>query len=150
MKDRYMNGFIAGMIGNIPTIILDVIASIFDLDKYDFTHFVSILIFDKIKLSSPEYAFSLFLEFLFAGVLGVLFTYYIFLVKENYYFIKAAIFGGLIIWFSLYSIDIFFSIQEKTNPDFSTVVVHFLISIIWGLATSWIFAWLEKRETIQT
>lgn len=148
MQDRFMNGFIAGLIGNIPAIILDVIAGIINLDKIDYTHFVSILLFDDRILSVWEYVFSLSIQFSFAGILGVLFTYFIIAVKEKYYYIKAVIFGGIIVWFSIYAIDIVFSIHEKAKIDFSTSIVHFFIALIWAVVMAWTFAWLEKREIL--
>jgi len=148
MKDRFMNGFAAGVLADVPVVIIDALAGLFNLDKLDFVHFASILAFDDMQLNIWEYVFTTILQFSFAGLLGVIFAYLIPVIKEKYYYFKAVIFSSGIVWFSVYAIDHFFKIEKKAEIDFMTSVVHYLISIIWAVIMAWIYKWLEKRETV--
>jgi hypothetical protein len=145
MKDRFMNGFVAGVIADLPVIVLDFLASKLKLDKLDFKDFVSILAFAEPKPDFGESIFASIVQCLFAGVIGVAFNYFIKLVKKEYYYIKAFIFGAMI-WFIIYAVDIFFKIEDRVGTDFKTSVVHYGLSILWGIITAWTIQWLEKRE----
>ncbi len=145
MKDRFMNGFLAGVVANIPVFILDFSATLLKIDKLDFLHFVSILAFGDLKPDLWESIFSFFVQSMFAGIAGAILNYFIKSVTEKYYYVKSLIFGAML-WFSIYSVDIFFKIEDRVGIDFKTAVVHYLLSIIWGILAAWMIKWLEKNE----
>lgn len=144
MKDRFMNGFVAGLIANIPVVILDFLASHFNLDKLDYIHFVSLLAFDDMSLNVWEFIFAFIIQSLFAGIMGIFFAYLIKLIRERYYYVKALVYSAFT-WFAIYAVDIIFTIEDKAKIDFKTAVVHYLLSIIWGITMAWIVKWLEKK-----
>jgi ABC-type branched-subunit amino acid transport system permease subunit len=146
MKDKFMNGFIAGVLANIPVAIFDFLATRLNLDKLDFTNYVSILAFGEPKPDLWESIFACIVQFMFAGVMGVIFNYFIKEVTEKYYYIKSFIYGA-IVWFVIYAVDIFFKIEDKAKIDFKTSVSHYTLSVIWGIAAAWVLKWLEKKES---
>jgi ABC-type branched-subunit amino acid transport system permease subunit len=146
MKDKFMNGFIAGALANIPVAILDFLATWSNLDELDFINYVSILAFGEPKPDLWESIFAFLVQFMFAGVMGVIFNYFIKAVTEKYYYIKSFIYGA-IIWFVIYAVDIFFKIEDKAKIDFKTSVSHYTLSVIWGIAVAWVLKWLEKKES---
>jgi uncharacterized membrane protein YagU involved in acid resistance len=141
-----MNGFIAGIIANIPILILDKTVSFFKLEKVDYEHFAAVLAFHGKIDSIGKLLFGLTVELMFAGFLGIAFAYLIKTVTSRYFYLKGAIFGAFI-WFVIYAIDVFFKIPEILEIDFAASVSHYIGSILWGVGSAWTFEYLKKRHT---
>lgn len=147
MGDRFMNGFVAGLIADLPAILIDGLAGLLRLDKLNLIHFVSILAYEGKKLSFWETVFTTAIQLLFAGILGVVFAYLLPLIKKEYYYAKAVIYA-VSIWFFIYAIDVVFKIHDVAKPDFPTSLVHSNVALIWGLGMAWILQRLEKNTVI--
>ncbi|TCL65924.1 hypothetical protein EDC14_101654 [Hydrogenispora ethanolica] len=140
MKDRFMNGYVAGVVADIPIVILDMLSGLFHLDKFDYIHFVTIFAFSERNPNIWETLFALMIQLFFAGVLGVAFSYLLPHISERYFYSKGLIWGVLV-WFMIYAVDIIFKIEDGLKMDFRTAVTHFILSVIWG----WLMAWMLKR-----
>lgn len=145
MNDRFTSGFIAGIAANIPALIIDKIISVLELKDVDFVHFAAALAFEGQIDSTVKWLFALAVEMMFAGFLGTLFILALALWTPKYYYFKGALFGACI-WFTIHVLDVIFKIPEILNINFASAVVHYFVSIVWGVLTAYIYRQLEKKQ----
>ncbi len=143
MDDRFMNSFAAGVIGNVPALIIDKAASLLKLEQADFMDFAAALAFQGKIDSVAKGVFTLWIQMIFAGFLGVALIYAMEKATLRYYYIKGMLFGSLT-WFAVYAIDIFFQIPKLVPIDFAVAVSHYLAAVAWGLGTAWAFRRLDQ------
>lgn len=145
MNDRFMNGFIAGVIANMPVLALDMLAGVLRIDKSDYIHFVSILAYQSRNLDIGETLFAIAVQTVFAGVLGVIFNYLILYIEKRYFYSKALIYGA-ILWFSIYSLDVVFKIEDVVKPNFKTALTHCVLSLLWGFLMAFVLRFLVEKQ----
>ena len=91
--DRYIRGFIAGIIGGIVLDILDVTSNLLGIDEMTYFDWAGILIIGSEPAKFGEYLISVFTQLFLCGLLGIIFAYMIPKVTSKNYLLK-----GVFIW----------------------------------------------------
>lgn len=148
MKDRFMNGLVAGTIGGTVSLITDLfIIDILHFGTLRFSDFASILILGNKPQSFWEYAFGLIGHIGFAAVQGVIFAYLIVAISHKYIIVKGIVFG-LSVWFLSYIITFLFKVSQLTNISLNSAIADYFSSAVFGAILGYSFYKLEGRNII--
>lgn len=148
MKDRFMNGLVAGTIGGTVSLITDLfMIDILGFGTLRFSDFASILILGNKPQSFWEYVFGIIGHLGFAAVQGVIFAYLIVEISHRYIIVKGIVFG-LSIWFISYTTTFLFKVPQLTNISLYSAIVDYFSSAIYGATLGYSFYKLEGRNTI--
>ena len=103
MQDKFAVGTLFGLIANIPKMLLDIILYTSGFSRFYCWHVTGGVVLSGKWLFTPEgYFIGAVIDFIFAGFLGVLGTYTVWLMRERgrWLFLKAIGFS-LFIWLFL-------------------------------------------------
>jgi hypothetical protein len=145
MKDWFMRGFLSGIIGGIPGVVLGYVSYQLHFSKNLFRHFMSNWIYGHYAHSVIERTLSQVWQILWVGILGVGFAMLIRWTGEDYYYPKGAAYG-VIIWFVIYLGGALFKIEPMMNQAWQTALTHFVDAVLIGLGTAWVYRLLEGRR----
>jgi len=132
LKDRVSAGFIGGIIAGIAMNIVDYI-SYYVGDREHLYDWAAIVIFGKLPASFGEIIFAQISQLFFAGLLGILFSYFLLRLTSVNYLLKGWIYG-LAAWFFIYALAIIFRLPDLETHSLGSVVSHFISASIYGLA----------------
>jgi thiamine transporter ThiT len=132
MKDRFTNGFIAGLLGGVIIGILDLVLYSLGVVQIPYLDWASVLIFGYRFTTLLEAAISQLGQLLFSAVAGVLFAYLLSLTSSRYYLFKGWVYG-LVVWFGTYSITLLFKVTPLIPIKPDTVISHIVTASVYGL-----------------
>lgn len=142
--DRFFRGFIAGIIGGVPSIIFNNLTKYFHFSSVRFSDFFAVFIYG-FKTSSLQYVlFSIFGQFIFFGILGSIFAFMLLGISSQGYIIKGWLFGATI-WFLTYAVVTLFKLPNFKETLLSTSVSNFIGASIWGIVMALSLAYLDKK-----
>ncbi len=138
MNDRFVSSFLSGMIGYLPALAIDKMATWLKLEQSDFMDFAAALAFHGKIDTLPKFLFTLWVQLLYAGLMGIGFGYIMRFATPKYYYLKGALLGAFA-WFFIYAVDVIFKIPEVVTINFASAVSHHIASILWGVTTALMF-----------
>ncbi len=147
MKDKFLVGFIAGVIGAIVTAIVSVPLYMLKLNKLLLLDYANILISGKKTQSAIGYIFGTLIHWGFSGAAGVLFAYLVnhkLLTNKNLW-IKGWTFG-LGLWFIINIITTIFNVEGLTVIPVGTAIINALASSLFGIVMALMFNWLNNMK----
>lgn len=141
--DRFYRGFIAGSLGGVAM-------NIWSLFSYHFLHFTklryldwaSIFLYGHLPVSTLQAVYSLVIQLLWVGFLGVIFAFLIPAVTSRGYYGKGIIYG-LTVGFIVYAIPKMFKMPELTVTTTATVLSSHIGGVIWGLTMAYVLRRLD-------
>lgn len=146
-NDRFVRGFAAGIVGGIVQNVFDVISNLMKIDELTFFDWAGIAIYGSKPNNLLEYSVAIFGQFLFAGLLGIIFAYFIPQVTSKNIIIKGVIFG-LTTWFVLFIIPLLFKIKELMETHAISSASDAVTALIYGFVVALTLNWLDKRQKI--
>lgn len=146
MKDRYVQGLLAGIAGWPPQFIFTMIMhSGFDLVKLRFLDFAGVLAFNHKPHDFWESLFSVLIVIAMMGALGILFAMAIKVIASPHPLLKGGIFGG-VCWFTIHVIATLFKVKGIYGvTNFNTAVLNLIASVIWGIALGGVLLLLNRK-----
>lgn len=150
MKDRIIQGIIAGIIGWAPQFVFTMAMYFgFHLVKLRFLDFAGILAFNHKPAGWLESIFSEVIVLLQMVGLGILFAWVIKIISHYNLVLKGAIYGGLT-WFIIYVLAVLNKVKGIYGVvDFNTSVINLVGSIIWGLTLGWALLFLNRKYEVR-
>ena len=145
MEDRLTRGFFAGLAGGIVMSLLDYISFYLNFGKERLLDFAAEIIFDHRAASLVEAVIGQGAQLLFAGVLGVLFSYIIINIKSKNYLFKGWLYG-VTIWFAIYTVGRLFGTLEKL--PWQTAISNVIAASVFGLVVAARLRWMD--ESVET
>lgn len=143
--DRFHRGLLAGVTGGVVMNLWSFFAYyVLDLNILRFLDWANVLTFGHLPKNYIEATFSLFLQLMFTGMLGVFFAFLIPQVTSKGYLLKGAFFA-IMVSFVTYSIGIIYKIKYISHLQIPTVFSNYFGSIIWGLTLARTLHWLDNR-----
>lgn len=147
MKDRFMNGLIAGIIAGIFALIIDLFfVDVLKFGKLRFWDFSSILLFGNKPQSFWQTLLGILGHIGFSGIGGVIYAYLIRLITSKYLYIKGIVFG-LSIWFSAYTTTYMLKVPYLKDISFETSVADYISSLFYGLILTYVLVKLVNKTT---
>lgn len=144
MKDRLVNGIIAGILAGIGMNIINYPAYLLNLSTIRYLDWAGILIFGRRPVAIWEAVFAQLVQIAFSAFVGVVFAYLIPTVSSRYYIVKG-IFFGIISWFFIYAAGIALRLPFLTLIPFRTSLINFISSIVFGLVLAESLRRLDKN-----
>ncbi len=130
-NDRFILGFVSGLIAAIAMSILNIIIIYTTPAKNLYADFVGIMLFGTKPDSLAEIIIGSIAHIFLGGVIGAIFSYLILLISKDYLIIKATIFGALM-FFILFSFGVIFKITGLEYSMLLTVVTKSIGSAFYG------------------
>lgn len=143
MQDRFVRGFLAGVISGIPTLIISIIAFYFKLTTIQWAHFTSVFLYGRVFQNFTEQMFAAFTTFIFCGLLGILLAYLIPKFSSNNYYFKSLLFG-ISIWFFSFVVRILFKVPQLQYAPLKTTIINFIMASVWGLMLGYTLKWFDS------
>lgn len=133
MNDRFVNGFIAGMLGGILMSVLNIISFyVLGIAELLYLDWAAVLIFGYRYATFLEAVIGQMGQLLFAAAAGVLFAYLLPLISSKYYLFKGWIYG-LLIWFGTYAVTTLFKVTPLIPIKADTVLSNIFTASVYGL-----------------
>lgn len=143
MRDKFVVGLLIGLVANIPKMLLDIILYTTGFSRFFCWHVTGGVILSPKWLSTPGgYLIGGVMDFIFAGFLGVLGAYTVWLVREQgrWLFLKALGFS-LFIWLFLCIMVVEKASMWPLLTDPRHAYQTFIVHQLWGV----VFAFLIAR-----
>ncbi len=144
MKDRFIIGFVSGVIAGILPNIFNWSAYHLHLSTLRWADFMGALVYGKKPVTIVETYFATVYVYFFLGLLGILFSYLIPKITSKNYLFKGVIFS-LFIWFLAHTITVLFKVPELTNLPLKTALSNSVSAILWGLSLGYTLSWFDNR-----
>jgi len=147
VRDKFVLGALFGLIANLPKMLLDIILFRSGFSKFFCFHVTGGVILSKQWLFTPQgYCIGAVMDFIFAGILGVLGIYAVWLFREKggYLCLKAIGFS-LFIWLFLCIIVVeklsMWPLLTGPRHAYQTFLVH----QVWGLTFAFLIARFGRK-----
>lgn len=139
-KDKIMAGGILGLVSNFPKLILDIILYYSGFSDFFCWHVTGgILVSQEWLTSVHGLLLGSFMDFFFAGFLGVLLVYFLYYFGERRYLIIKGFLFNIFIWVSLciVIIDQRISMYPKLTDPWHAYQ-SFIDHSLWGIVMSYL------------
>ncbi len=143
MDDRFVNGFIAGMIAVIITGPLAFAAKHFNLVDLQFSDFAGILSLGRLPETLAENLFASAVDIMVSGALGIIFAYLVPHIGSKYLLFKGFFYSGAF-WY-LYYPTITIAFLEEARIDVHTAVINGILAGLFGIVMAQAFGWLHTE-----
>jgi len=148
LQDRTTKGFIAGVIGGIAMNIVSYISYYLNIANLRFVDWPSIFVTGQSATNALLVLFSLLVQLIFAGFLGIVFAYLISkLVTSINYVFKGLLFGVLS-WFAIYSLTYIANVPKLTPLTMGTAVTDFMGALVFGFVLAETLNRFDTREKL--
>ncbi len=145
MKDKLTNGFIQGLIAGIVSSIADLImVNWLKFGDIRFLDYAGTHIYGFKPETFGEQIFAQLVQFIFTGLLGIIFVYLIDKVKQRNILFKGLIYG-ITVWFLIFNITILFKLEPLDQISFVCALENFIASLIFGAVIAIAYAVLSKK-----
>lgn len=152
MKDRFINGFLSGIMAGIIVLLALCLPAKYLLritDRIFMDYGMMLVMFTHTNATKGVLAYivGILAHLGVSTICGISFAYLIKQTTNKYFLSKGAIFGS-IVWFILSSIGTIYRLPLFTKIPPNDALVALFISIIWGIITAFTLSTLEKREKV--
>lgn len=130
-EDRFMLGFVSGLIAAIGMSLLNFIIVHTTAANSHYADFVGIMLFGSKPDTTGEIITAFIAHIFFGGFLGIIFSYLIPLISEEFLLIKAMVYGTLM-FFILFSLGVVFKINGLEYTSLLTVMTKSVGSGFYG------------------
>ena len=146
MKDRFLIGFFAGVIGGLAAALISIPLYMLKIAKFRLIDFSAILILGKAPHGTMEIIFGILLHWGFSGAVGVFFAYLVnrkIITDKNLWF--KGWFFGLGFWFLINIATTIFKVPNISAVPVGTAIVNALASSLFGIMMGLSFKWLNNK-----
>lgn len=145
MNERMIRSFVAGAVGGIVKDIIDLILYYgFHFVNYRYLDFAAMIIYGKKPTFWWDTIFAQFVEFIFTGLIGVLYTALIPRETNRNYLIKGWLYG-VSVWLFLSIMGMIYKTPFFANTPWQTTNGDFLTSSIYGIVLAWTLRFFDKK-----
>lgn len=148
MRDRFVNGLIAGAIAGLVMDIIDLIGYVLKIDNVRYLDFAAIIAFGKTASNFGEFIIGLLVALGFQAILGSIFAFLILNIKSKYIYIKGIVFG-ISVWFIIYSLIIMFKATQFPKADLSDAISHIINTAAYGVVLAFMLLRINDYELIK-
>ena len=150
MKDRFTQGFMAGIMGWLPQMLFSITMYGIHLAKFRFMDYASAIVFyHRPPKDLFELIFAELVVVIFSGVLSIVFVFLLRLVNNVNVLFKGWLYG-VACWFIIYSITVLYKMENIYKlVDPKTTFINFIAASIWGLGIAWSFLLLNRKFGIK-
>lgn len=133
--DRTFKGLIAGMIGTIPMNTINLILYSLKLTKLRFIDWASLIMTGSLPNDLNSIIYSLFIQILWSGALGIGLAFLYPMITSKGYFIKATLYS-FALGFLFRGIVVLFQVPDLYKVTTLTSEMNFISVVSWGLTAA--------------
>jgi uncharacterized membrane protein YagU involved in acid resistance len=149
MKDRFINGLVAGIVaGFVQITVSGFLYFILHFGHLKLGDFAGIMIFGRKPANLIEYQLAFLAHLGYAGSVGIAFSFLLQYISRKYLWVKGLYFG-LAMWFFVYTIILLFKVPGLTKNTLESAMNNAITSCIYGLALAWAIKKLENQELLK-
>ncbi|MEJ6949854.1 hypothetical protein [Natronospora cellulosivora (SeqCode)] len=141
MQDRFVNGFLSGIIAFLITTPISFILVHYELVSRSFADFAAILSLQRFPETLAEILFGILVEAMTSAVWAVIFAYIVLFIGSKHLWFKGFVYAGSF-WY-IYVLMIFFLKEVEFNVQ--TGLLNGLLAGFWGIVMAIAFGWLQTR-----
>lgn len=143
--DRLFKGFLSGILGAIPMNLLNLTFYKFKLTNIRFIDWASIIMLGKLPNDLHSIIYTLFIQILWSGALGIGMVLIYPYINGKGYYIKGTLYAFLL-GFIFRGIVVLFRIPELSITSTLGSELNFMAVISWGLTAAFILRRLVKTD----
>ena len=149
MEDRFLIGFISGLIGGISADLINIALNIIKFSKLRLLDFSAVFILGKEPRGVLEIIFGLLLHFGFSGVLGAIFAYLVnhHILTRRYLWIKGGLLG-IGAWFIINVLSTLYKVKRVAVISVESALTLAGTSLLMGIVMALIFEWLMRKQRV--
>lgn len=148
MKDRFMNGLVAGIVAGFAQIIVSAfLILILHFGNLGFSDFAGIMIYGRKPKELSEYLFAILVHLGYAGSVGIAFSFLLQHISKRYLWVKG-IYFGLGIWFFSYAITLLFKVPGLMGISFESAASNLIGACAYGFTLAWAINKLKRQERV--
>lgn len=122
---------------------------ILNYSKLRYLDWGSIMLFGQLPKNSLQFLLGLISQFLWAGFLGIIFSFLVPLITSRTHLIKGA-FYGFITGFIIYAIPVVFGTKYLSTSSTETTVTQIIGGLLWGVSLAEVLHILDKNSLIKS
>lgn len=146
LEDRFTRGFVAGGIGGTVVAILSYIAGMIGFTTLRIADWIAIFIYAHTPpFSVGEMVYATLGQLAMAGVMGVLFAFWLPHVSSRNLLFKGWLFS-ITVWFLIYATTTLFSLQGTVPTPLKTTLSNFVSATVYGLVQAYALRALTPQE----
>lgn len=144
MRDRFVSGFFAGIIAAFVTGPISYITKSLELSELELSDFAGLLTLGTLPRGLVEDIFSIFVDLMVSGALGIVFAYLVIAIGSKYILFKGWFYASAI-WYLYYPL-ISIVVLDKISPDVMTHIVNSIVAGLFGIVMAYAFYRLHLRS----
>ena len=144
MQDRFIRGYISGAVGGVVMVLINIIFFELGVTESKHTDLISVIFLGHVPTIMGEQIIILIIQLGHTAIMGITFAYLAPKIKNEYFTFKGATYG-VVIWFIIFSIGSLYKVPLFYNNSWITISSYLATSSIWGVITSLVLIWFEKR-----
>jgi len=144
IRDRYTNGFVAGVIAGTVMSLLNILSFKLNFAQIRYIDFGAIITLGSQPNTFLEDIIGFSAHIAFTGLLGILFAYIIPIITSKHYLFKGVSFG-IFVWFLTYTIPLLFKVPHLSKISASTALSNVITASVYGLILAYTLETIDKR-----
>ncbi|HWR42813.1 DUF6789 family protein [Sporomusa sp.] len=145
MQNKFVSGYLAGVIAGVVMAALNLISFTLGIAKVRYLDIAAMVVWGDFPESTREEIFAQVFQIAIAGLIGIAFAYLLPKLENSYLLLKGSTYGAAV-WVTIHTLGTLFhiSILEKSTPE--TNLSHLVTATIFGLVLTVVLAWLESYK----
>lgn len=148
MEDRFLRGYIAGILSGITMALLDYLLFMFGISETRYLDLVAIIFLGYVPDTIFGQAVAQIIQLGHAALVGITFVYLTSIIGAKHLIFKGATYGA-IVWFSTFGICSLFKVALFYQSTPANLMSKLATSAVWGIAAALTLIWLERYDTAQ-
>lgn len=144
MRDRFIQGLIAGVVGWAPQAAFTLTMYGFRLTKLRFLDFAGVLAYGHHPRGFWDSLLAELVVLIMQAVFGAIFALLVKVISSEYLTIKGGLWGG-VSWFIIYSLVTLYRVRDLFPITPGTAAVNMVGSLIYGVAMGWSYQFLNRK-----
>lgn len=147
--DRTFRGAIAGIAGGILMDVWDLFSHYYlHFGSFRYLDWAAMMIYGEPPENIYETIVSLITQVLWAGFLGIIFSFLILKITSRGYLIKGA-FYGFMVCFIIFSIPVLLRVPHLYQTGPNTQFAHVIGAVIYGITTAAVLHQLDNKQRVK-
>ncbi len=143
--DRFFRGFLAGVAGGIIMTVWDLLSfHLVSFSAHRYLDWSAVLLLGDRPTTFIEAAYALLVHLVWAGFLGIIFSFLVMIIGHRNLMLKGAIIG-FVAGFIFYAIPKLFETTDLFATPIESVMSNHIGAVLWGLATGYTLHYLDRR-----
>lgn len=144
MRDRFIRGAIAGIVGALASILVSIVLTmVLKMGSIHFYDVSGMILYGRRPHGLLETLFAEIGHFSVSAGIGVMFSYLVPLFTSRFYLVKGVAFG-IGTWFAVHLASSFFRVPLITRMSVGSLFAQFIASCVYGVVMALTLRWIDN------